>query len=142
MVRKLTNQQIRDYWDELKPAIVASFPRTPKNKELWLSELLAKGLTDQVTFWVGTEGEFISLLLLTTSFVEPITQERSLLVYAPYGFRPISEELWKEMAQAGTDHARALGCSTIVAYSEIPRVVEISKALGADTRTTFIQWRL
>ena len=143
MLRKLGSQQIRDHWGEIKPAILACFPRAPGNIEQWMNKLLLKTLQDEAHVWIGLDEENkISLVVVTAFVIDPCGEEKHLLIYALYGFKTIPRNLAIEVPVVLMQFAKDTDCKAVVAYSSVPSVVSLSEKIGADTKTTYLQWRI
>jgi len=142
MVRKLTNSQLSENWNDLKTAIVRALP--PKvDQESSLVRLLEKALSGEAQVWVGMEDERIKFIAVTTFILDPVTEEKHLLIYALYGYSVLSEDLWKEGIEILVSFARDTKCRKITAYTEVPRVLEMARdTLGANVKTTYLSWEV
>ena len=143
MLKKLDNRQVSENWHELKQAVQKAFPRQPKDVDLWMNRLLTMILSNEGAVWVGLDEEGKIIFVLVTLFIiDPCSMEKHLFIYSLFGYRVIPQSLWEEGPKALEAYARDTGCSAVVGYSEVPRVVEMAGKLGADVKTTYIQWRL
>lgn len=142
MLLQLTPDQIGAHWDEIKPALMAALPPTatptPEGMQFILEGLM-KGHIQAWVLYANTDaGTVIHAMAFTYVQREMGTHERLLLIYALYGYRATPNELWASGMEGLKAFARSEGCSRIVAYTKVPRVVEIMKALGGNTEWTFL----
>ena len=143
MLKKLNRQQIKSHWSELKLAVMAAFPRHPRNVNVWMNTLFEMLLKDDAAYWVGLNGSGgIVMSCVTTFIADPCTGEKHLLIYSLYGYQQIPEEVWDSGPKILSEYAKDCGCTAVVAYSEAARVIKQTEKFGADVNTRYIQWRL
>jgi len=144
---KLSSDQITRYWRDIKSALEHSAPPLVAVDEAALNRILEQLLLDKMQAWVlyeqqGTVDEprpVIYALALTLMWFEPGSGTKNLLIYSLYGYAHVKDELWQSGLARLQAYAHSQGCFSIVAFTEIPRVIEIVKKLGGNTQTTFIQ---
>lgn len=89
------------------------------------------------------EGKNTVYALCITCFTkENATETKNLLIYSLTGYKFVTQDLWVEGLRALEAFAKKKGCSKIIAYTRVDRVVEIAKTLGADVDTRFIRWEV
>lgn len=138
MVSKLNNSQITEHWDDIKEAALASFPRQPKDVDMWFNTLLQKLLQQQGQVWIGLYESKIHYVCITLFLEDPCGAGRQLLIYSLYGYELIPDVLWNETKNGIITFARQSKCDAIVAYTRVDRIKEMAAKLGCDTKTTFI----
>ncbi len=143
MVKKLNNEQIERWWDDIREVALLTLPRRPVDTEVWLHNLMVKLLTDVAQCWVGVEDNNIKVMVLTMFIEDAIYDEKHLLVYYIYGVQFLSEQMYKDIIETLVTYAKDTKCSHIVAYSNIDRIVSVCRdKLNADVSTHYMKWRL
>jgi hypothetical protein len=78
-----------------------------------------------------------------TAFQEDIgTGDRQLLIYSLFGYRYVREDLWKEGMKVIGEFAALYKCKKVIAYTCVPRIIEIAKSLGAAANYVFLHWEV
>jgi hypothetical protein len=130
---RLSKEHISEYWHIIGPAIVISLPPTVAGGEEHLNNLLLICLDGRLEVWAIMDGEDMIGVTTTEIVVDDATRSRSLLIYTLHSFSLMPEEIWDEGLKFFGSYAKKEGCSEIIAYSKIERVIEKAKAVGADT---------
>lgn len=142
MLLKLQPDQITNYWEDIKAAIIYAVPPLAQASQEGLNELLEGLLAGRMQAWTLYEVEEgavkIYALIVTTVWVEIGTLGRNLLIYALYGYSFVKPELWKGALEILRKFARANDCQKIVAFSKVPRIWEIVSQLGGNTETKLV----
>lgn len=143
MVKKLTNEQIRNHWDELKQGIMAAFQTVPRDTGLWGMQMLEQLLSDKASLWVGLDDKATIVATVMTSFVsDPFSLEKHLVIYSLYGYNKIPEDIWKDGVEVLSQYAKDKSCTKVVAYSNVPRVIEFCEKYQANVDVRYIQWEV
>ena len=146
MLLRLSADQISRYWEDIKTAIIAAVPPLARAEQQHISQLLENLLMDRLQAWllVTKEGEGekavfdIKALGITTVWKDIGTGARSLLIYALYGYSYVEPAVWQAGFEGLKKFAASEGCHQIVAFTKVPRVLEIVKSLGGDSDTKLI----
>jgi len=142
MVVKLEPDQIAEYWDMLKVAILGALPPTVSNNgdlaNNILENMLAGGLDCWVVYNDRSGIKKISLIATTTISDDLCSRTRNLLVYTVFGVTPATGKEWQEGFETLAKYGRSKGCSKIIAYTDVESIKKIARILGGDTRYTFI----
>jgi hypothetical protein len=130
-------------WDAINQAILVSLPPTSDERSEFISHNIYKSLmSGKMECWIlVNKGE---TYLLATGYVikEDITGDTTFVVYSLYGYKPIKSNIWFLLIDEIKKRAKALGCSKIIAYSSLDRVVQLVKTLGWNTEFSFLFLKL
>lgn len=143
MLVKLLPQQIADRWDTLRSVLYQVLPPSIPLDESILKNALEAALLDKLHVWMlysfSNDGRAHTDAIVFTTFVEErITKTRSLLIFALYGSPNGNPKDWFSGLETLRKFARAQGCSSITAYSDVRAAIELAKRLGADVSNRFI----
>ncbi len=145
MLIKLLPEQISKFWDVVKYAIEESLPPIASDHPDKMNRILSSALSDEIGVWVSyTHGDNtkIDAVILTKVNYDDASGSKSMLIYCLYGFRKVSEEIWHSWFDAVRKYAISRGCSRVVAYTDVPKVIEMAKSLGGNVDYTFITFDL
>lgn len=144
MLIRLEPSQVSRYWDDIKAALLYSVPPLVNADEEGLNNILTSLLARRMDAWVlceeGENGCNVFALAVTQEMMDPGTLERNLLIYSLCGYKFVPEKLWQDGFATLRRFARSVGLKRIVAYTKVPRIIEIAKGLGADCSTTLVSW--
>lgn len=146
MLLKLSADQITRYWEDIKAALVSAVPPLAQADQGHVTQFLENLVMGRLQAWtlVEKKGEGekatydIKALVVTTVWRDLGTGAKNLLIYALYGYSFVSPDLWKEGLEALKKFARAEGCHQIVAFTKVPRVIQIVEGLGGNSDTRLI----
>lgn len=146
MLTKLLPEQVTRYWDILKPAIEESLPpvvdEAPDKMNRILAALIGGSLHCWVSSQIKNEKRILEGVVVTKMLFDDVSDTKSLLIYCLYGYNIISSNGWKSGFATLAKWAKSRGCSRIVAYSDVPRILDIVGKLGGDTRYRYISFPL
>jgi len=137
---KLSPEEISEKWEDgLMDAIEASLPplanyESPERMNNILRALCGGGL-ECWTLWLGDDLQIVGVFEL---IIDHATGNKSLLIYALYSYSEVSYEFWGILLKSVRKTAKEKGCSRIVAYSNVDRVVDIINALGGNSEFRFL----
>lgn len=142
MLTKLLPDQISKFWDVIKYAIEQSLPPLVGEHPNKMGNILAACLDGSVTVWASyhREGEktIFEGVLLTQILYDKPSRTKNLLLYCLYGYSGTVPETWLGGLEKLIRYCKAKKCTQIVAYTEVPYLVELAKKLGAEAKYTFI----
>jgi hypothetical protein len=131
------------YWEDIKAALLYSVPPLAECDEEGMANILESFLSGKLKAWISADDKGSVYALLVTCFLEDVgTRTKNLLIYALCGYKLIPDLEWKSGLQTLREYAVSNKCRAIVAYSKVPRIIEVSQSLGADPNMRFIEWRL
>lgn len=141
MVVQLTPDQITAMWDSLKDGIRSTLPPIAGRHEMAMANILTSLMKGNVQMWAGFKGEeegTPDAVALTTIIIDPVTNNRKLLIYSLVKFSLIDFAILQEGMEEFRIFAQYYKCHSIVAYTQQDNIVSIAKKLGADTSWTYI----
>ena len=146
MLTKLLPDQISQFWDLIKNAINESLPPTVGGHPDRMNRILTSLIANKIDCWASykrTEDmNSFEGLLLTQILYDDASNTRNLLIYCMYGYESVDSESWNEGLRTLIKYAIGKGCNQVIAYSNIPNVINLAKRLGADTEYTFISFNV
>ena len=147
MLTQLLPDQISKFWPVIKYAIEEAIPPTIKGEHPdKMNRILSAALSGKLDVWASYIRNKDSVKFDGIAVTQVVYDEASnvynLLIYAVFAYENTSAETWKEGYEALMKYAKAKKCSNLIAYSSVPRIVNIAKSLGADTSFTFISFPL
>ena len=137
MLLRLEVDQVNRYWVIIEKAILESLPPVAKEDENLLPNILKNLLSGDMQCWVVAKNRTIYAMLVTTPQFE-IGGTKNLLVYTLYGFDNLNMEIWEEGFLSLKKYAKSIGCKSIVAYSNVERILQVCRLLGGNIEYTFI----
>jgi hypothetical protein len=144
MLVKLTTNQINDNWDAIKFAIMSALPPTADYSDIGALEIQKKLLDGRMQMWsyINDNNE-LTAMVSTILLADSGTGDKHLLIYSLYVFGYLPEDAWKEGWETLAIWARGQGCGRLVAYTNIPKVVEhLEKEIGAKVDFKLITVRI
>jgi hypothetical protein len=146
MLTKLMPDQVSKFWDIISYAMEQSLPPTVGENPDKMNNILMAALSGKLDIWASYEkGDKVNKFegILATRFIyDDITSMKNLLIYAVYGYDKVSEDSWKAGLRTVLKYAASQKCQLIVAYTNVPRVVEVVNSLGGDTSFSFISFKV
>lgn len=145
MLTKLLPEQISKFWDIIKYAVEQSLPPIVGEHPDKMNRILASALSGKVEVWASyTKGDTNKFegIVLTELLFDDVSQTRNLLIYCLYGYTDVNEGSWLHGIQKLGEYAKSRKCSRVVAYSDVPYIIELASKLGAETKYTFISFNL
>ena len=146
MLNRLLPDQVSKFWDVISYAIEQSLPPTTGEHPDKLNRILSAALSGKLEVWASytRQGDTTKLegIVVTKILYDDASDTRNLLIYCIYGYTAVDKNSWAEGLKAITLYAKSKGCSQIVAYSDLPHVVELVKALGGEAKYTFLSFNV
>ena len=119
-----------------------ALPPTGQATNEGLVEIFQSLLAGTAQAWVAIQNETLKAAAITMIQVEAGTKVRNLLIYALCGYSGVSQDLWEEGFKTFKAFAKANDCRKIIAYSKVPRVMEIAQSLGASMDFRLLEWEV
>lgn len=142
MLIQLMPKQISEHWEPLEFAINESLPPLVGEVQDKMSNILMALLDGRMQAWVscvaGDNGVVISGFVFTQVLEDPASRIKSLLIYCLYGYENVNEKEWIDGLRTLKKFSAAVGCRRVIAYTDIPYVMELAKRLGGEAKYTFI----
>jgi hypothetical protein len=106
-----------------------------------LNFILESLLKSTMQMWVLHDNDNTIYAIATTRIeVDNSSGTKNLLIFSLYAYRPVPQDMWIEGLAGFKVFASGRGCKNIVAFTIVPRIVELAQTLGARTDTHFIMW--
>ena len=142
MLLRLLPNDISKYWNGISEAISKSLPPFITYDKEGMLVILNSLMSGIMHCWLlhEIEGDKITLYAIaTTEFsIDPASRTKSLLIFSLYGLQPTPIESWKDSYETLRLYAKANGCSSILAFSDVPEVLNIVGKMGGDINTRLI----
>ena len=148
MLIRLMPEQVSASWEVFRPHILKALPTTVRRDPTIPVAILKAILAEKAIMWAicsDATGDQINGLILTTHFVDPISDARSLAIYGMFSTIEGVSLRKDDFADAlGTirKFAVAKGFYNIIAFTNEPSVVRLAKQLGAKGDTYFMEFDL
>jgi hypothetical protein len=146
MLTKLLPEQISDYWDIVKHAISESLPPTAGEGPGKMNRILSALLASKAECWISStiEGDVRKFegVVITKLQYDDISNTRNLLMYCLYGYEDVSKESWTKGLKTLVKYASSKECYRILAYTDIPYMIEMANKLGGEAKYTLSSFPL
>ncbi len=141
MLIKLFPDQISEKWEVIKFAIANSLPPSITKNPDCMNNVLFALMSEQLLCWISHTADNSVNFILTTQIIEDLaSREKSVLIYSAYGVNKVDKIYWIECLQTLRKYAEGNGCGSMVAYTNVPRFINIAKSIGVDTSFTFLYY--
>ncbi len=144
MLNKLLPEQIANFWPVIKYAVEQSLPPIVSDHPEKVNRVLTSCLMGQAEVWASyerlSEGIKFNGIAVTRILIDDVSMTNNLLLYCIYGYTDINNKIFLEGLKGLADYAKSKKCSQIIAYTEFPQIVALSKHLGGETKYTFISF--
>ena len=142
-VTKLLPEQVTVFWNVVKFAIEQSLPPIAINDPEATNRILSSILCKKTEVWAEyvkgeEEGNKFECIFLTQFVYDEPSDTKNLLIYSLYGYDEIDSGSWARALITMVKYAKEKKCNQIVAYSSVPRVIEMAKSVGWNTDFTFL----
>jgi hypothetical protein len=142
----LTLDQVSTHWDIIKYAVEQSLPPLTVDHPDRLNRILSSMLKGQTQCWAsytknGNERRFEGIAV-TKIIYDDASNTRNLLLYCLYGYDDITSQSYIDGLTALAKYAEANNCAQAVAYTNVPKLVELANNLGGNTEYTFITFNV
>lgn len=146
MLTKLLPDQIAKFWDIIKYAVEESLPPIVGESSGKMQRILTSCLDGSLEVWISyirTESATkIEGIVVTEFTYDKSSGTKNLLIYCLYGYENINKDSWLQGLVTLKDYAKGRGCNQIVAYTEVPQIIELVKKLGGEARFTYITFNV
>ena len=137
MLLRLEPDQINRYWEALKKLVASALPPTTLEEEATSNNIYKNLLSGDMHCWVAVKGK-TSYAVVVTTFQYDTVGTWSFLIYALVGVQYLNLDSWKIIFNTLSKFAKANHCKRIIAYSNVERIIRISKTFGGEAKYTFI----
>lgn len=135
MFIRVQSNQVPLVWDSIKYAATNADRVNPKDLPAYLLNILYELLCDRAQCFVRYgEDKILTGLVITKIMTDEMTKDKSLSIYSLYSFQSQDDGSWINDLKVVEKFAKNVGCKRILAYSNNPRVFELSQAIGFEER--------
>jgi len=142
MLTKLLPEQISKHWDIIRYAVEQSLPPivggSPDRMKKILTSLLCGKAHCWASYIVNGDVRRFEGIVITRIFYDDVSDTRNLLIYCLYGYEGVDQLSWTTGLKALVKFARSKNCKRIIAYTDVPYIIELVNKLGGDTSYTFV----
>lgn len=138
MILKLSPDQVSERWESLSVAIEKSLPPFLKGGTIKMENILEAIVKDMMHCWVIEDDGKLAALATTTFMPDPGTKLVSLFIYTITALRPVDINEWREAFISLRKWAKKRGCSNVIAFTDVDRVIEIVKSLGGTANQVVV----
>ena len=139
MIIRLSPEQIAEVWDYIRPGILETLTPVAEVKTESIQRVLRSFLSEDMQLWLGLEDPSdkatIYGYMVTVIYKDIVTDTSSLLIYSLVQCKEMPLATWQTGLRKLQDFAQANKCFQLMAYTDVPRMVEITKSLGFQTMT-------
>lgn len=133
---------VSDHWDFFSQAIGKSLAPTISNTVQGMSAVLKSILLGELKVWIYDNEGSNNFVMSTVVREDPITKQRSLLIYSLYAFFQIKPNAWKKSFDTLKKEAKMLNCESVIAYTANEKIVRYLETQGAETSFTLIEIKI
>lgn len=141
MIVRLAPEQIASIWDYIRPGIMETLVPVADQSHETIQRVLRSLLAEDMQLWLGLEDpndftdKSIYGFMVTTIYKDIISETKSLLIYSLFETREIPPMIWSLGIRKLKDFADIQHCTNIIAYTELPRIIELATKLGFKPMT-------
>ena len=146
MLTKLLPDQISKHWDIIRYAVEQSLPPivggSPDRMKKILTSLLCGKAHCWASYIVDGDVRRFEGIMITRIFYDDVSDTRQLLIYCLYGYEGVEQSSWITGLKSLVKFARSKNCERIIAYTDVPYMIELTKKLGGNADYTFCSFPL
>ena len=140
MLTRLLPEQVSKLWDIIKYAIEQSLPPIVGEHPDKMNRILSSLLSNKTQCWASyTRNEDKATfegIVLTQLLYDDASFTKNLLLYCLYGYTDVDRQSWFKGIKALAKYAKSQGCSQIIAYTDVPYMIEKCRELGGEAKYT------
>ena len=141
MLVRLLPDQISKFWDIIKYAVEQSLPPIVGEHPDKMQNILMAALDGSIDVWAsyskGEEGNKFEGVVLTELLFDRPSRTKNLLLYCLYGYEGVDSKSWMTGIHTLAKYALSRGCNQVVAYTDIPYMINLTKKLGGEAKYTY-----
>jgi len=138
MLLQLLPRDITRHWEGISEAISKSLPPITSLSKDRMTVILKSLIAGTMQCWILHRPDGMYVVATTEFAVDPGSKTKNLLIFSIFGLRQVPQELWKEGYEGLRRFAKANGCESIIAFTDVPAVVSLVEGLGGDTKTRLL----
>ena len=140
MVQQIMPEQVPKFWEAAKDAIELAIPDVYGESPQKMNNILSSLLNGAMILWVtfgGEEGK-TNGLFITKIIEDDITEVKSLLLYCLHTYYSVTPDIWAEGWKAMRKYGMSLGCKRMVAYTDVPFIINEAEKVGGTVSYTYL----
>ena len=145
MITRLLPDQVSEHWDVIKYAVEKSLPPLVTRHSDSMNRILSSLLSGKTGCWASyerkEEGSNLNGIILTKIIFDDASYTKNLLLYSVYAYTKVKEVFWMEGFAFMSKYAKSQGCDRLIAYTDVPYLIEMAKQYNADMQT-FISFNI
>lgn len=147
MLVQLLASQILQWWPLFAPHIESTLPPFAYGDADRMLNIKTSLLSGEMLCWVlqgeADDGSSIPFgFVLTTISTDSCSGVRNVILYCVYGYKKIPVTLWLSAWETLKAYAKGMLCHRIVAYTDVPHIVDIALELGMSAQYTFLTYEV
>lgn len=143
---RLDSVQITSQWQNIAQAIIRSLPPGVDASPFTVPRVfqaLIDGTFQAWFLWRVENGERRVCMIATTRWMkDAVTGGSDLWIFSLFGLVSVPEEALRNAFKTIESYAKGGGAKYVLAYSQVPRVLDIAKMLNANTDNRLIVWEV
>ena len=143
MLTRLLPDQVSKHWNIIKYGVERSLPPIVSAHPDKMNRILSAALCGRIDVWVSRPKEDkskLEFIALTKILYDDVSDTKNLLIYCIYSYDGVSRASWDSGLMTVLKEASGRGCSQIVAYTNLPYVVDLTRRLGGEAIYTFLSF--
>lgn len=144
MLTQLLPDQISTFWDVIKYAVEQSLPPIAGDHPDKMNRILSSLLSSKSQCWASytrdNENTKFEGIVITKILYDDVSNTKNLLIYCLYGYEDVTKESWVKGLTSLLKFADSRGCVRVMAYTDIPYMIELAKQMKGEARYTFISF--
>jgi hypothetical protein len=142
MLIMLTPNQVPQLWEQIKFALDKS-NELGQDKSKYFNKTLQGLLSGDAQCFIRlSDQRELELLIVTSISIDQLTGNKSLSIEALYSFKVTTDSQWDSILFELKKLAKNLECKKILAYTNNPRVFEITTTFGFKESFRCFEYRL
>ena len=148
MLIRLMPEQVSASWEVMRSHIMRSMPPTVRGDQTIPVAILKSILAEKAIMWAmcsDATGEQVNGLVLTSHFIDPISEHKSLVIYAMVSVNPkvrLKDPDFRDIIDTLRKFAVGRDFHNIIAFTEQTNVVRLAQRIGSKNRYFFIEFGL
>lgn len=142
MLIRLLPDQIGKRWDVIGYAIENALPPDIVNDPESMNNILLALLEEKLLCWVYHDKTRIRAIVTTQIMEDIASKQKRLLLYTAYTFGKLDSSGWIDGLEALRKYARSEGCNSIIAYTKLEYMANLSKRIGGKADYIFVSFSI
>jgi len=141
MLIKLTQKDIKTFWNTIKKAIQEVCGKRDNLSENSYNIILSKLMSDEMQGWAFVENETIKMLVITIIQGNDIDFGINLTIYCVYSTEELDIKTMGKSLATIIRYAKNMDCTKVIAYTGSNKVQKLAEYFKASTEALLV-WEL